>query len=48
MPAKISTNGSYISRFRIPGITYLLLLGERFKEYRSMSPITQEGRPEAS
>jgi hypothetical protein len=45
MPAKISTNGSYIYRFRIPGITYLLLLGERFKKYRSMCAYHSEGRP---
>ena len=45
LPAKISTNGSYIYRFRIPGITYLLLLGERFKKYRSMCTDHAKGRP---
>jgi hypothetical protein len=45
IPAKISTNGSYIYRFRIPGITYLLLLGERFKKYRSMCTYHAKGRP---
>jgi hypothetical protein len=44
-PRKISGPGSFIYRFRIPGITFLLVLGNRALEYRDACIVNGKGRP---
>jgi hypothetical protein len=44
-PARISRNGSYIYRLRIPGITFMLMLGSRFRQYVNLCAVHNVERP---
>ena len=44
-PNKISTNGSHIFRFRIPGMTFIMILGARSEHYMHSCSVHVKGRP---